>query len=971
MKLRSTLQRLLNSFRKNRDIHAELQSHLQLQINDNLRAGHTPQEARRQALLKLGGLAQTKQLIHDQHTLPIAESFLRDLRQAARLLLHKPTFTLVAILTLALGIGANATIFAMVSRFVLHSAPVGDPATLLSLHTTEHNECCNSFSWPLFTDVRDNAHSFSGVTGFVELLPASISGNGDPQRLWGQATTTNFFDVTQLPLTLGRGFRSDEQNSPVIVLGNRVWKSRFNSDPNIAGKSIRLSGRPYTVIGVAPPYFRGLDLILDTQFWVPIGNIDRLLPNTSHFDSRVYHWIVVAARLNPGVTQSEASAELNLLAQRFAAAHPEMDKNLGFRFEQAGSLPPRDKSVFLLFLSTLMLVVFLVLLIACANVANLFLAQAAGRQHEMAVRIALGATRAQLLRQVLTESILLSLAGGLLGLLISVWATSGLSAFRFPAPVTVDLNIGVDANVLVFTFLLSVITGALFGLLPAWTAAWRFPSTALKGEDVLARPGRFWTLRNFLVVAQIAMSLVLLCVTGLCLRSLRSAASIDIGFRSSGVLTMSVDPRLHGYNPERTAQFLAELQRRISVLPGVASVAVTDALPLSGGHRSDSFEVVGRKPIGQDPDVELFMATPGYFDTLGIHLLKGRDFSNESSTSHRVAVINQALAEKLFPNENPINQSVTGGGLTYEVIGVTNNIKARFLGEAPKPVLFRSLPQTISPDPSFEGYTLLVSPRRGAAPPRPMSATSSRLAGDTPESPGAPHAVVACGSPSTPCPAASCGAPPSPQKTNPVIPNEVSEVRNPFVLGLCDPKSASNPPALGFTPTEATTASLIPSVRAVIRELDPTLAVFNEQTIDQHLREAFFLPRLAGTLFAVFGTVGLLLAAIGLYGVMNYTVSLRTREIGIRIALGAQAKNVQSLILIQGLKLTAIALTIGLPAAYAVAKLFSSILYGIKPHDTVTFIFIPVFLSAIAALAAYLPARRASQVDPASTLRSE
>ncbi|MGB2663678.1 MAG: FtsX-like permease family protein, partial [Candidatus Acidiferrum sp.] len=509
---------------------------------------------------------------------------------------------------------------------------------------------------------------------------------------------------------------------------------------------------------------------------------------------------------------------------------------------------------------------------------------------------------------------------GVLGTLISVWATSGLSAFRFPAPVTLDLNVGVDANVVVFTLLLSLVTGLLFGLLPAWTAAWRFPSIALKGEDVLARPGRFWILRNFLVVAQIAMSLVLLCVTGLCLRSLRSAANINIGFRSGGILAMSVDPRLHGYTPERTAQFLAELQRRVAVLPGVASVAFTDALPLSGGHRSDAFAVVGRKPIGQDSDVELFMATPGYFDTLGIHLTNGRDFSNESPTSPRIAVINQALSEKLFPNENPIGQSITGGGLTYEIIGVTSNIKARFLGEAPKPVLFRSLTQTIAVDPSFEGYTLLVSPRRGAASPHLMSAISSGLADNSSSS--------------------ALGAPLS-----------VSED------GLSVSPNASS--------------SLAPSVRAIIRELDPALAVFNEQTMEHHLSEAFFLPRLAGTLFAVFGTVGLLLAAIGLYGVMNYTVSLRTREIGIRMALGAQARNVQSLILLQGLKLTVIALTIGLPAAYAVAKLFSSILYGIEPHDAITFIATPLFLSLIATLAAYLPARRASRVDPASTLRSE
>ena len=799
------------------------------------------------------------------------------MRLAFRTLAKAPSFTAVVILTLALGIGANATIFAMVSRFVLHTAPVGDPPALR--HPSHHNECCSNFSWPLFTDVRDNAKSFSGVAGFYELLPASISGSGDPQRLWGQATSTNFFDVTQLGMTLGRGFRSDEQNSPVIVLGYRIWKSRFNSDPNILGKSIALSGHPYTVIGVAPPYFRGIDLILDAQFWVPIGNIDQLLPNTGHFDWRNYHWIAVAARLKPGVSRAEAAAELRLLSQRFADSHPETEKNLGFHFEQRLA-PPRDKSVILLFLSTLMLVVFFVLLIACANVANLFLAQAAGRQREMAVRIALGATRAQLIRQVVTESVLFSLLGGLLGVLISVWATGGLSAFRFPVPVTLDLNVGIDHKVLLFTFLLSLATGVLFGLLPAWTAAWRSPSTALKGEDLLARPGRLWTLRNVLVVAQISLSLVLLCVTGLCLRSLRSASSINIGFRSGGVLAMSIDPRLHNYTPERTVQFLAELQRRVSVVPGVSSAAVTDALPLSGGHRSDGFQGVGKKPPEPNPIVELYVATPGYLDTLGIHLISGRDFSNESTTSPRVAIVNQVFADTLFPHENPIGQSVSGGGVTYEIIGVTNNIKSRFLGEDLRPVLFRSLPQTVASDPSFEGYTILAR-------------------------------------------------------------------------------------------TAADSTSVAASVRSVIRDMDPTLAVFNEQTMEHHVRDAFFLPRLAGTLFAVFGTVGLLLAAIGLYGVMNHTVSLRLREIGIRMALGAQASSVQHLFLRRGLQLTAVALAIGLPAAFVIAKLFNSILYGIKPNDAITFISIPFFLALVALLASYIPARRATKLDPMIALRYE
>src|SRR5215470_8489222 len=449
--LRATLHRLLNFFRRSRlerELSDELYSHLEHHIDDNLRRGLPPDEARRAALLQLGGLEQTKERVRDQRVLPIAESLFQDLRFAVRLLRKSPAFTFVVVLTLAIGIAANATIFAMVSRFVLHSAPVGDPGTLLSLHITDHNECCNSFSWPLFTDVRDNAHSLSGVAGFYELLPASISGNGDPQRFWGQATTTNFFDVTQLPMTLGRGFRSEEQNSQVIVLGHRVWRSRFNADPSIVGKSITISGHPYTVVGVAPLNFRGIDFILDAQFWVPIGNIDERLPNTSRFNTRDYHWIAVTARLKPGASRSETATELDLLAQRFAQAHPDTEKNLGFRFEQAGSLPPRDKFVILLFLSTLMLAVFLVLLIACANVANLFLAQAAGRQREMAVRVALGATRAQLLRQVLTESILLALLGGAVGVLISLWATGGLSAFRFPAPVTLDLNVGLDYKVL-------------------------------------------------------------------------------------------------------------------------------------------------------------------------------------------------------------------------------------------------------------------------------------------------------------------------------------------------------------------------------------------------------------------------------------------------------------------------------------------------------------------------------------------
>lgn len=807
-------------------------------------------------------------------------AWLQDLTHWLRRLFKFPGFVAAVVISIGLGIAANSTIFSIVSRFVLRSAPVREPATLLALHTTDHGECCNHFAWPLFSDVREQAKSFSGVAGFAELVPASFGGNGEPERVWGQATTANFFDVAELPMTLGRGFIAGEEHVPVVVISHRLWQSRFASDPAIAGKSITLSGRPFTVVGVAPPFFRGLDLVLDCQFWVPLDNLDQLLPNTSNYNSRNYHWLSVVARLKPGVTPSQAAAELKGIAQRLAQVYPATEKDGGFAFEQAGSLSPRDKPVVLAFLVALTVVVLLVLGIACVNVANLLLAQASGRQREMAVRLALGATRAQLMRQLLTESVVLALTGGLFGVALSLWATKALSAFRFPAPVPLDLSVTVDWRVLLYTFALSVGTGLLFGLAPAWAASGIVLSSALKGEDLLARPGGRWSLRNVLVVSQIAMSVVLLCVTGLFLRSMQNASSIDIGFRSHGIFMMSVDPRLHGYTPQRTVQFLDELRRRIATVPGVTSAAYTDAIPLSGGHRSDGFQVEGRPAPTTDSVVELYMASPGYFDTIGTPLIAGRDFQNDSATSARVAVVNEAFVQRFFKNENPIGQRVIGVGISYQIIGIARNIKSRTLGEDLRPVLYRSLAQSIAADPSFEGYSVLVR-------------------------------------------------------------------------------------------SSATSAGLAAAVSGEIHSLDPTLAIYNAQTIEEHLRDALFLPRLAGTLFGTFGFVGLLLAAVGLYGVMSYSVSRRTREIGIRMALGAQVGAVQRLIIGQGMFLALIAFALGMAAAWAAAKLSASFLYGIRPHDAVTFTAVPIFLAAIAFLACWLPSRRAATIDPQIALRYE
>jgi len=812
----------------------------------------------------------------------------QDLAYTFRRLSRSPGFAIAVIVSIGLGIAANATIFSMVSRFVLRPAPVGDPTSLLTLHTLhDGDQCCNNFPEPVFKDVQEQAKSFSGVAAYNELVPASIGGSGEPERVWGQAASANFFDVLQIPMTVGRGFLQSEEQNQVIVLSHRLWQRRFASDPLIAGKTVTLSGHPYTVVGVAPAGFRGIDLILDSEFWVPLGHVTDLVTNLQDRDSRNMHWLQVIARLKPGVSRSEAAAELSTLAQRLATAYPATDKGNNFRFEQAGSLPPRDKSSVLLFLAALSIVVLLVLAIACANVANLLLAQTIGRQKEMAVRLALGATRYRILRQMVLESVLLALAGGGLGILLSLWTTQALSSFRLPAPVPLDLTLSVDWRVIAYTFVLSVGAGLIFGITPAWAASHPMLSNALKGEDPFARPGRRVTLRSILIVTQIAMCVVLLSATGLFLRSLQEAARIDIGFRTNGIVSLQVDPRVNGYSAERTVQFLATARQRVAALPGVISVVTTDSIPLNGGNRSDSFHAVVKPkssnsaPGLPDPAVELYMVTPGYFDVMGIPRLAGRDFTSEAATnSPKVAVVNQAFAQRIFGSENPIGQSVSGGGVTYQIIGVVANIKARSIGEETRPVLFRSLDQTVASDPAFMGYTFVV-------------------------------------------------------------------------------RSGGN------------SAEIVSAARNQIRALDPAMAVYNIQTMQEHLRDAFFLPRLAATLFGVFGAIGLILAAVGLYGVMSYSVSWRTREIGIRMALGAQASQVQQSIVRQALFLTAIAVIMGLPAAFALAKLFTSVLYGIHSDDPVTFAVVPVFLAVVALSACWLPARRAARVDPQIVLRCE
>src|SRR5580704_8783876 len=807
---------------RNGKIEEELQAYLEDSIEDKVGRGMGREDAMRAARAEIGSVMSVRQKVWSAGWEAHAETLWHDLTYTFRRLGRTPGVALVVVLSIGLGIAANATIFSLVSKFVLAPAPVGDPKTLTTVYRTyDKGSCCNALPMPVYRDLRDQAKSFSGMAAYAELVPASLAGDGEAERVWGQATTANYFDVTQLHMAQGRGFASDEEKAPVVVLGYQLWQGRYNGDPGIVNKAVTLGGQIYTFVGVAPNGFRGIDLILDPQFWVTLGNLPQLTATAPNPESREMQWLRVAARLKPGVTPEEAAAEMQLLGQRFAAQHPESDKGDNFHLEPAGSLPPRDKKSIQMFLAALSVVVLLVMCIACANVANLLRAQGAQRQREMAVRLALGATRVRLVRQLLLESVLLSLGGGMLGILLSVWATYALSSFKLPAPMPLDLAIGVDWRVVLYTFGLSLAVGFLCGFMPAWTGSRPIMPNALKGEESLARPGRAWSLRNVLVVVQISMSLVLLCGAGLFLRSLEGASRIDTGFRPNGVVILGIDPPAHRYTPLKTIQLLSTVRQQILTLPGVLNATVTDGVPLSGGHRSDGFVAEGRPSI-KPSTVDMFIAGPGYFQTLGIPRLAGREFGVESPSAPKVTTVNEELVRRFFPGENPIGRHIVDGGVPYQIVGVVKNTKSRTIGEDQRPIMYRSFEQTIEKDPSMEGYQFMV-----------------RYQGDA--------------------------------------------------------------------------TSLVEAVRRVIHAQDTTLAVFNVQTMDEHLRDALFLPRLAGTLFAIFGSIGVLLASVGLYGVVSYSVSQRTKEIGIRMALGARPDVVQKLIVRGGMGLSLVSFALGLP----------------------------------------------------------
>ena len=812
-------------------------------------------------------------------------NLLQDLRYTLRTLLKAPGFSFVVILSIALAFAANATVFSVANGLLWGVLPVRDPGRMVMFSEGD------SFSYPDYIDYRDQTTAIfeHGIAAHFPLIPASIGGKGEPERVWGQSVSGNFFPMLDVPMTLGRSILPEDDTAArdhVVVLSNGLWRRRFAADPNILNRDVALNGHQYTVVGVAPPGFYGVDRGIVSEFWVPLAVAEEILPDLTTGSAnlrtaRDNQWLMLDARLKPGVTRARAATLVNVVKKRLDDAwHKDNKTHEAITLQNAGGLIAGSATPVFTLMAVLMIVVGLVLLVACANVANLLLARATGRQKEIAIRLAVGAGRRQLVRQLLIESFLLSLAGAAVGFLLAAAAARAISSFQLPLPFPVAFDFNVDGRVALFTLGLSAITALVFGLVPALRASRPDLVGSLKdGPSGFGRSCRS-RMRNTLVIVQVSLSLVLLTTAGLFLRSLGNASSIDIGFKPANLLIMSMDPKLQNYSHNKTEQFLSQLHDRVSALPGVRSVSYAGVVPLSIGATMNNFAVdAASGHPAQNGIAFVNTVGAGYFQTMGTPLLRGREFTPHID-GPSTAIINQTMAAHLFPGQDPIGRTMHQGKTTYTVIGVARNSKTRTIGEKPTDAVFLYLNAAPEKANSFFGTTILV-------------------------------------------------------------------------------KTSMDPRALAT------------SVREQINALDPNMAVFNTETMQQHVDKSLLLPRISSLLLGIFGAIGLALAAIGLYGVMSYSVRRRTREIGIRMALGAKRPTVLRMILRQGLFLTAIGLAIGLAIALALGRFTASVLYGTSGTDPLTFATVSLVLIAAAVAAILVPALRAAHVEPTTALRCE
>ena len=813
------------------------------------------------------------------------EKLLQDFRYAFRTLRRSPGFSLVIIISIALGFAANATVFSVANGLLWGVLPIHDPGRVVMFSEG------NSFSYPDYLDYSDQTKDIfeGGVAAHFPLIPASIGGKGDPERVWGQAVSGNFFSILNIPMLQGRPISDEDDRTVgrdrVAVLSSSLWRRRFNSDPNILNREVALNGQRYTVVGIAPAGFYGVDRGMAPEFWVPLSMAEEIMPDLfsdgGSRNKRDDQWVMLDARLKPGISRANALVLVNVVKKRLDDTyHKDEKRHEAITLQGAGALIAGSATPAFTLMAVLMVVVGLVLLVACANVANILLARAAGRQKEIAIRLAMGAGRRQLIRQLLMESFLLALCGAGVGFLLAAIAARAISNFQLPLPFPVVFDFNVDMRVAAFTLGLSIVTALLFGLVPALRASRPDLVGALKdGPTLFGHAGRSG-LRNTLVIVQVALSIVLLTTAGLFLRSLGNASTIDIGFNPDNILIMSVDPKLHNYSHDKTVQFLSQLRERVSALPGVRSVSFVGVMPLSIGSNNNRFDVEGTTDHPkQTENANTNTVGSGYFQTMGIPIFRGREFNPQTDDQH-VAVINETMAAKMFPGQDPIGRRMSQSKDSFTVIGIARNSKLRTIGEKPESAAYLFLNAAPEKANSFFGTSIIV-------------------------------------------------------------------------------KTSVNP------------RSMAQSVRQQISALDPTMAVFNTETMQEHVDKSLLLPRISALLFGIFGVVGLTLAAIGLYGVMSYSVRRRTREIGIRMALGARPHAVLGMVLRQGLTLTGIGLGVGVLVALVLGRFTASVLYGISGTDPITFAIVSTVLLAAATVSILIPAFRASHVEPTTALRYE
>ena len=819
-----------------------------------------------------------------------------DVRYAIRVLLNHPGFSLIAVLTLALGIGANTAIFSVTDKLLLQSLPVSDPDQLVlitSVSVSPHF-VSNSFSYPEFDDYRKQNNVFDGMVAFSRTELELTTGTGT-ERIQSEYVSGNYFDVLGLQAARGRMFLPEEDKTPVsqpvVVVSEAFTRKHFSAGQDPVGQKLTLNGFPLTIVGIASEDFTGMMLERPTELWVPVL-MHSQLADSKFIEKRSDRFVQLLGRVKSGVSMAQAESGLDMLAQQIKEANTPpgtITKGLPFS-EQHIKFEPGGKGISLLRkrfeapLKLLMAVVGLVLLIACANIAGLLLARGVTRRKEMAIRLAVGANSWRVVRQLLTESLLLAVTGGLAGLLIAPWLISLLikTQSRLDLARTV-LAQGIDRRVLAFTALTTLVAGIIFGIFPAWQSSRAELVPVLKEEGgISSQRERRFTFRSLLVVSQLALAIVVLIGAGLCIKSLRNLLAIDPGYNAETLLIVPLELDEKKYDAASGRVFQHHLYARLETLPGVEAVSYGMVMPFDGSRYMSSIFVQGRQPLpNEQMAFDASVVGPNYHETMGIEMAQGRGFTDQDREgAPAVVVINEALAQRLFPGENALGKRLTlkTDGPPLEIVGITRDIKHHDLTETPLPHF--DLPALQRG--RYDSYTNVVIRTRGPA------------------------------------------------------------------------------------------EDLIPAVRAELLELDPAIPVKGTSAMSTQIDNTLAATRLASTLISIFGLVALLLASIGLYGVMAWMVSHRTREVGIRMALGARPGDVLKLIIKQGLVLTLMGVVIGLIGSVIATRLIDTQqLYGVSATDPFTFAVIALLLTAVSLLACYLPARHATKVDPLTALRYE